>query len=364
MQQDLTASGETTHQHGAQNAGDGSNKTVIIVPLRRANAVAYEQKRQRTRELLGWNDSIVAGQVNAATLKQYVEDFFDYLRFAKSVEAAFDASIFSQWRDELVNRVYLSPDPDPRHAGEMRQKQLSPHSINRMMAAVRHMMQEAEEKKLIPAGTFQRFQIVRGVKVQALKDRLKPNARVRVTPEQMRQLTEQPDLQRLIGLRDLALLHTFGNGLRISEICNIARNRLHPKDGGYIVEILGKNKTEYREVPLNKKTYTAIQAWLAARPVDSPSIFTSFEGRGEKEHHRLTARPLTRQGAWLIVKNYAAALGLAGVKPHDLRRLVGTELAKRDPRIGQKVLGHVSIETYYKHYVIDDIPVNATEGIY
>lgn len=332
----------------------------VIVP--RSRAIPFEEKRRYTRNLLGWNDSIVAGQISDSTLIQYIQDFYDFLAFAKTPEAALDPVIFSQWRSDLVERIYLIPDKTV--PGELIERQLSPNSINRMMAAVRHMMQEAEEKRLVPTGTFERFQNVRGVKVKALRDRLKPNARVRITPEQMRLLTEQPDRERLIGLRDVALLHTFANGPRVSEICEITRNRLHEKDGGFAVEVRGKNKVEYREVPLSRKAYEAIQAWVAARPVESPYVFTSFEGRGEGEHHRLTDRPLTRQGAWLIIKQYANALGLEGVKPHDLRRFVGTELAKRDPRIGQKVLGHANIQTFYAHYVLDDIPVDATERLY
>lgn len=347
-------------QQTAAEDADSPKTTVIVVPSRLV--VPFEQKRNETRNLLGWNDSIVAGQVSPSTLHQYVEDFFDYLRFAKTPQDALDSTIFSQWRDDLVERIYLVPNRE--HPGELLQKQLSPNSINRMMAAVRHMMAQAEEKGLVQSGTAQSFQNVRGVKLLALRDRLKPNARVRVTPEQMRLLTQQPDRSRLIGMRDRALLHTFGNGPRISEICAITRNRLHPKDGGFVVEVRGKNKVEYREVPLTREAYQAIQVWILARPVESPYVFTSFDGRGEENHHRLTDRPLTRQGAWLIIKNYAASLGLSGVKPHDLRRLVGTELAKRNPRVGQQVLGHASIETYYKHYVLDEIPVDATEGIY
>jgi integrase/recombinase XerD len=246
----------------------------------------------------------------------------------------------------------------------MVEKQLSPNTINRMLAAVRHMMMEAEEKKLIPPGTFDQFNRVRGVSVKGLKDRLKPNARVRVTPQEMRLLTEQPDASRLLGLRDLALLHTFGNGPRISEICDITRNRLRPRGRGYVVEVRGKNKTAYRDVPLTREAYTAIQAWLAARPVDSPYVFTRFDGRGEDSHSRLSAEPLTRQGAWKIIKGYTVKIGLPDAKPHDLRRLVGTELARKNPRVGQLVLGHASIETFYKHYVLDEIPEDATEGLY
>src|SRR5947209_4233176 len=277
-----------------QSPEEAASTSVIIVPLRRAQTIPYEQKRQRTQLLLGWDDRVVAGQVRDSTRHQYTEDFFDYLAFAKSAEAAVDAAIFSQWRDDLVERIYLAPDR--QHPGEMHQRQLSPNTINRMLAAVRHMMQLAEEKRLVPTGTYQQFHNVRGVKVDALKERLKPNARMRITPEQMRQLTEEPDRSRLIGLRDLALLHTFGNGPRVSEICGIERGRLHAKEGGYVVELRGKNKKEYREVPLNKETYAAIQAWLRERPVDSPYVFTSFDGRGEEAHHRLSTRPLTRQG--------------------------------------------------------------------
>ncbi len=276
-----------------------ATRTIIVAPAR-TRAVSLEEKQRRTSELLGWNDSILAGQVSPSTRKQYTEDFFDYLRFARNAQAALDSAIFSQWRTDLVERIYLVPDKES--PGEMLEKQLSPNTINRMLAAVRHMMMEAEEKKLIPPGTFEQFNRVRGVSVKGLKDRLKP--------------------------------------------------------------VRGKNKTEYRDVPLTREAYAAIQAWLTARPIESLYIFTRFDGRGEDAHARLSAEPLTRQGAWKIIKGYAVRIGLPDVKPHDLRRLVGTELAKKNPRVGQLVLGHASIETFYKHYVLDEIPEGATEGLY
>ena len=97
----------------------------------------------------------MAGQVADSTRKQYTEDFFDYLRFARNAQYALDSAIFSQWRTDLVERIYLVPDK--ANPGEMTEKQLSPNTINRMLAAVRHMMMEAEEKKLIPPGTFEQF---------------------------------------------------------------------------------------------------------------------------------------------------------------------------------------------------------------
>ena len=39
-------------------------------------------------------------------------------------------------------------------------------------------------------------------------------------------------------------------------------------------------------------------------------------------------------------------------------------ILQKNPRVGQLVLGHASIETFYKHYVLDEIPEDATEGLY
>jgi integrase len=67
---------------------------------------------------------------------------------------------------------------------------------------------------------------------------------------------------------------------------------------------------------------------------------------------------------WQAVQQYAAAVGLRHVKPHDFRRFVGTELAKRDIRQAQKALGHTRIETTAKHYVLDELEVGLTDGLY
>ena len=67
-------------------------RTVIVA---RGRATTFEEKRYYTRALLGWNDGIVAGQVADSTRKQYTEDFFDYLRFARNAQYALDSAIFS-----------------------------------------------------------------------------------------------------------------------------------------------------------------------------------------------------------------------------------------------------------------------------
>ena len=74
--------------------------------------------------------------------------------------------------------------------------------------------------------------------------------------------------------------------------------------------------------------------------------------------------PLSVSSAWRVVRKYALQCGLPHVKPHDFRRFVGTELAKRDLRQAQKALGHQRLETTVQHYVLDELQPGLTEGLF
>ena len=178
---------------------------------------------------------------------------------------------------------------------------------------------------------------------------------------QMRLLCEAPDRTTLLGWRDRALLHTLASsGCRVSEVVTLTTAQLASREGSFFLEVLGKNQTEPRTAPLSHEAYASIQAWLARRPVESAYGFTSFAGKG----HRPTARPMHLSSAWRAVQKAAQRVGLAHVKPHDFRRFVGTELARRDIRLAQKALGHKRIETTARHYVLDELAGGLTDGLY
>jgi integrase/recombinase XerD len=204
---------------------------------------------------------------------------------------------------------------------------------------------------------------VEGVSVAALRHRLKTTARVRLTPAQMRQLCDAPDPSTLLGLRDRALLATLaGSGCRLSEVVSLTVGQLGARDGGYVLQVLGKGQAAPREAPLSREAYAHLQTWLAARAalggVETPVLFTAFAGP------RPTARRLTAGAVWCTVRKYALQCGLPAVKPHDFRRFVGTQLAKRDIRQAQKALGHQRLETTAQHYVLDELEVGLTDGLY
>lgn len=230
-----------------------------------------------------------------------------------------------------------------------------------MLSAVKRIMAEAAIQGYLSHEDASAFEQITGVKTAALKDRIKRNARVRIEPSDMRTVCELPELQRLIGLRDSALLATLASsGLRVSELVTLTHSQIRAKGKGYIVMVRGKNDVEAREAPLSREAYRLIQTWLEARPIASDYIFTAFDGRGA----RLSERPISPTATWTIVRKYAVAAGLENVKPHDFRRFVGTQLARTNIRNAQKALGHKRLETTARHYVLDELEAGLTDDLY
>jgi integrase len=277
----------------------------------------------------------------------YTRDCAAYVAFCGyDGVVAVQAETLRRWRTYLVEDTRLSP-----------------HTINRMLAAVKRVLKEAAVQGSVERAEAGACAAVEGVSVAALRHRLKTTARVRLTPAQMRQLCDAPDPATLLGLRDRALLATLaGSGCRISEVVALTVGQLSARDGGYVLQVLGKGQAQPREAPLSQEAYAHLQTWRAQRAaqggVETPILLTAFAGP------RPTARQLTAGAAWCAVRKYALQCGLEHVKPHDFRRFVGTQLAKRDIRQAQKALGHKRLETTAQHYVLDELQVGLTDGLY
>ncbi|WP_141612429.1 tyrosine-type recombinase/integrase [Litorilinea aerophila] len=315
-----------------------------------ANNLWMEQRPgnlQGSESPLPFAATILAGQLAPSSIAMYQRDFEAYLRFAGSFDQAVDAATLARWRSHLAQSTDMSPN-----------------TINRMLSAVKRLMKEAAAQGYIGQEVALSFAQVSGVKAAALKDRIKQNARTRIEPEAMRDICELPDTSQLIGLRDSAILATLASGgLRVSELASLKCSQIRRKGRGYVVLVRGKNDVEFREAPLSREAHTRIAAWLAARPVDSEYVFTAFDGRGN-DGKRLSDRPLSAVALWRIVRKYSLQAGMEEVKPHDFRRFVGTQLARKDIRMAQKALGHKRLETTVRHYVLDELEPGLTDDLY
>lgn len=133
--------------------------------------------------------------------------------------------------------------------------------------------------------------------------------------------------------RDYAIIRLLLDcGLRESEVCSLRACDL--RDGKLL--ITGKGGKQ-RLLPLPYVTLSAIEAYRATIPADTPALFLSQKGG-----------KLDRSAIWRMVKSYVRAAGLPEeISPHKLRHTCATLLLDggADLRAVQGVLGHASIST-------------------
>ncbi|ABP54386.1 site-specific tyrosine recombinase XerD [Salinispora tropica] len=152
--------------------------------------------------------------------------------------------------------------------------------------------------------------------------------------------------QAPLGLRDRALLEfLYGTGARISEAVGAAVDDLDLDAGAVLLRGKGGRN---RLVPIGGYAVAALHAYLVrARPGlaaaggGTPRVFLNSRGG-----------PLSRQGAWTILRNAARRAGLSdvgpqAVSPHTLRHSYATHLLDggADVRVVQELLGHASVTT-------------------
>jgi integrase/recombinase XerD len=143
------------------------------------------------------------------------------------------------------------------------------------------------------------------------------------------------------AMRDRALVELmYGAGLRVSEATGLHRRSVDLEER--LVRALGKGSKE-RLVPLGRPAVDALRRYIAmGRPHldrrNRPELFLNARGG-----------PLTRAGAFLILRRLAEKAGLDPhrVHPHLLRHSFATHLLEggADLRSVQEMLGHADLST-------------------
>jgi len=145
------------------------------------------------------------------------------------------------------------------------------------------------------------------------------------------------------ALRDRALLETlYGCGLRVSEACAMKVEDIIAE--GELLRVFGKGSKE-RVVPIGGGAGRALSAYM------SGGRGALTKGDLSETHVFVTrlGRPFTRQGVFKIVRERAAAAGIAAdrISPHVLRHSYASHMLARgaDVRVIQELLGHADVGT-------------------
>ena len=163
-----------------------------------------------------------------------------------------------------------------------------------------------------------------------------------LSPQEMADLLAEPAKSNTPkASRDWAMLELmYATGMRATEVIGLELNAVDLEAG--TVRCVGKGNKE-RMLPLYERARTALAAYLEngrARLLhgqDETALFVNHRGQ-----------PLTRQGLWLIVKEYAAAAGIEHkVTPHVLRHSFATHMLDGGAglREVQQLLGHSNISS-------------------
>jgi integrase/recombinase XerD len=143
------------------------------------------------------------------------------------------------------------------------------------------------------------------------------------------------------GLRDAALIELlYATGMRVSEIVSLNVDDVNLASAS--VRCFGKGGKE-RIIPIYGRAVAAVRTYIDdgrmayLRDRQNKALF--LNARGTR---------LTRQGLWLIIKDYVADAGIeAEVTPHTLRHSFATHLL--DGGVGlrevQQLLGHSNVST-------------------
>ncbi len=168
-------------------------------------------------------------------------------------------------------------------------------------------------------------------------------------------LLAQPDKKGASpdGLRDKALLQlVYATGMRVTEMISLDVGDVNLESG--MVRCMGKGSKE-RIIPMHQEAVAVIDTYVRQgrpgllRSILEPALF--LNRRGQR---------LTRQGFWLILKNYAAEAGFRSkITPHVLRHSFATHMLRGGAplRNVQELLGHANISTtqVYTHLTSDHV---------
>jgi integrase/recombinase XerD len=271
----------------------------------------------------------------------------DLHRYAASLAAAGHTSL-----DEVTERdiaAYLRT----LREGDAEHPPLSAASAARALSAVKglHRFAAVEgsasddpARQVRPPRLAQRLPKALGVdEVRRLLDAAASGADVRA-----------PHGGDVLALRNRALLEfLYASGARVSEAVGVVLDDLDLVDGS--VRLHGKGG-HTRVVPVGEYARTALSAYLvqarpalmARRRVGSRSAAGPAGAGAQVLFRNAHGGPLTRQGAWLILRDAARRAGLTQqLSPHALRHSFATHLLDggADVRVVQELLGHASVTT-------------------
>ncbi len=275
------------------------------------------------------------------TLDDEIEMFDFAMRYERRMSAntceayGRDLRFFGEWlkRRGRTAAAAVTRDDIALFLREEREAGLKGSTRARRTAAIRMWLRYLKERRMIP---------------QNPSDLMDPPKKALALPRVLTEEEVASMLDNVSGvepreLRDRAILETlYGCGLRVSELCDLKMDDIVAD--GELLRVLGKGSKE-RIVPIGVAAGRALESYFAS----ARGAFV--KGNLAETHVFVTrlGRPFTRQGVFKVIRERAAAVGIAAdrISPHVLRHCFASHMLSRgaDIRVIQELLGHADIGT-------------------
>src|SRR5260370_337523 len=217
-----------------------------------------------------------------------LDEFFEW--FGREPRPGFTKATVSAWRVAL----------EARGLGSI--------SINVRITAVRKLAVEAADNGLLAPELAAGITRIKGVKSKGVRVgnwlSIRPGADASEYPRRIHQegTTRPSDARRPAGLRR-------------SELAALTFKHIQQRDGRWcIVDLVGKHG-RVRTIPMPTWVKVAIDAWTAAAGIVEGHVLRPIDRAGQVRGERLSEKVI-----WQLLRPYAAAAGVPGIAPHDLRR--------------------------------------------
>jgi integrase/recombinase XerD len=251
------------------------------------------------------------------TLLAYRNDLMQLLQFVHS-----ERPHIGSWArvDGLLLQAFLL---------QMKARELSAASIARKIAAIKSFYFYLVENAQLVSNPAQDLEAPAVPKQP-------PHA---LSPQQVASLLDAASDSTPKGIRDRAILEVlYAAGLRVSELVVVRFDAIDFRSGSLQVD--GVEGT--RLLTLSPRALEALRTYLErGRPLltdgEGGLLFVNSRGTG-----------LTRQGVWLILKEYVRRAGMEGdVTPHSLRHAFAAHRLAQGERVQdlQRLLGHAHLST-------------------
>jgi site-specific recombinase XerD len=212
----------------------------------------------------------------------------------------------------------------------------SVNTANKMLAALRGVLEEAWRLGLIPAEEYRRASDLKAIRGKAL-----PRGRA-LTQQELTALFDhcQKDI-KVSGHRDGAMLALlYYCGLRRSEL--VALDLEHYQVSSSKLEIRSGKGNKDRLVYLNQLAEEKLASWFEVRTRKNGPLFLRIDKTG-----KLIWQRLTDQAVMSILAKRAIDAGVSAFSPHDLRRTFISDLLDNGVDIStvQQLAGHSNVST-------------------